>query len=403
MITLKPHQVKAIDRLKNGAILKGGTGSGKSLTSLHYYIHKECGGDWVDDKLVLKNPKDLIIITPAKKRDTFEWDKEMMHYNLSQKIEECPLQVNVIVDSWNNIKKYENMENIFFIFDEQRLVGSGSWVKAFIKITRNNNWILLSATPGDVWTDYIPVFIANGFYKNRTEFLRRHAVYSRFSRYPKIEKFIEVDRLIKLRREITVSMDFLKLTTPIHKVILTDFDKDKFNRVFKDRWNIFEDEPIRDASQLYYAMRKVVNTSEGRKKTTIDILKKYNKIIIFYNFNYELFILRDICDDLGLYYREWNGHKHQQLPECEDGWVYIVQYTAGSEAWNCITTNHILFYSMNYSYKIMIQSAGRIDRMNTPFSDLYYYHLRSNSFIDNAITKSLKNKKNFQEKEIPLA
>ena len=94
---------------------------------------------------------------------------------------------------------------------------------------------------------------------------------------------------------------------------------------------------------------------------------------------------------------EWNGHNHEDIPKTST-WVYIVQYTAGAEGWNCIETDTIIFYSQNYSYKVITQSAGRIDRLNTPFTDLNYYHLYSMSPIDLAIKKAFDCKKDFNEK-----
>lgn len=400
IINLYEHQKIAIEKLRSGSILCGGVGSGKSRTSLAYYFEKECGGEIeIKDKKTykaMKTPKDLYIITTAKKRDSLEWENECVPFLLStnQKLSIC--NVKVVIDSWNNIKKYSDIQNSFFIFDEQRLVGSGAWVKSFIKISKKNNWILLSATPGDTWMDYVPVFIANGFYKNRTEFIKRHVVYSRFSKYPKIEKYVECDRLMKFRKMITVNMNYNKTTNQINKYIITDYDKEKFKNLVEKRWNIYENKPIKNISELCYLMRRLVNTDPDRIRATKEIIKQYPKVIIFYNFNYELDILRKIGEQLNIPTAEWNGNKHENIPRT-DNWIYLVQYTAGAEGWNCIETNVILFYSQNYSYRILTQAAGRIDRLNTPFTDLYYYHLRSNSAIDSAILKALKNKQNFNE------
>jgi hypothetical protein len=397
-ISLYDHQKKAVEELKSGSILCGGVGSGKSRTSIAYYFFKECQGslkvNGKGDVGLMKKPKDLYIITTAKKRDSLEWVGECAPFLITTKPESSINGVKLTVDSWNNIGKYVNIKNSFFIFDEQRLVGSGTWVKSFLKITKSNNWILLSATPGDTWSDYIPVFIANKFYKNRTEFLQRHAVYSRFSKFPMIEKYIEINRLLKLRDEITVLMPYEKPTISHDKIIKVKYDINEYTKVMNKRWNPYLDQPIRTASELCYTLRKIVNSDDSRIYAIEDLIKKHPKVIIFYNFDYELEMLRMLGTSLHITTNQWNGHKHEEVPK-GDSWIYLVQYTAGAEGWNCIDTDVIIFYSQNYSYKIMKQAAGRIDRLNTTFRDLYYYHLVSTSSIDIAITNSIKKKKNF--------
>lgn len=396
---LRDYQLEAISKMKNGCILNGGVGSGKSLTSLSYYYLQNGGGLKFlsgQDYIPMDDPMDLYIITTARKRDTFEWEGEMSHFLLSTHDELNIYDNQVIVDSWNNIKKYENVENAFFIFDEQRVVGSGTWVKAFLKIAKKNRWILLSATPGDTWSDYIPVFIANGFYKNKTEFMREHAVFSRFSKYPKIEKFIGTGRLIRQRREILVDMKFERETVQHHYDIHVDYDLKIYKDVMKRRWDIWNDEPITNAGGLCYALRKIVNSHESRGTKLLELFETHPKMIVFYNFDYELEILKQLYYGEGVTVAEWNGHKHEPTPT-GNKWIYLVQYTAGAEGWNCITTDTIVFYSLNYSYKIMHQSAGRIDRLNTPYKDLYYYYFKSRSGIDLAIERALNDKRKFNE------
>lgn len=396
---LRDYQLEAVEKMKNGCILNGGVGSGKSLTSLSYYYIQNGGNPRFllgEDYSPMENPMDLYIITTARKRDTFEWEGEMSHFLLSTNKEISKYENEIVVDSWNNIKKYSKVENAFFIFDEQRVVGSGAWVKAFLEITKHNKWILLSATPGDTWTDYIPVFIANGFYKNKTEFMREHAVFSRFSKYPKIEKYIGTGKLLRLRREILIDMKFERETVQHHYDIHCEYDVKTYKDIMKRRWDIWNDEPITNAGGLCYALRKIVNSHESRAIKLLELFESHQKIIIFYNFDYELDILKQIYYGEGVIVAEWNGHKHEPTPT-GNRWVYLVQYTAGAEGWNCITTNTIVFYSLNYSYKIMHQSAGRIDRLNTPYKDLYYYYLKSRSGIDIAIERALNDKRKFNE------
>ena len=398
---LYDYQMDAVNKMKNGCILNGGVGSGKSRTALYYYF-KEQGGSMDPIFMPMKiRPKDLIIITTARKRDTLEWEGELANFLMSTDEKQYKRYGNhIYVDSWNNIKKYADITGAFFIFDEQRVVGSGAWVKAFLKINKSNDWILLSATPGDTWSDYIPVFLANGFYKNKTEFGREHIIYSRFTKYPKIDRYINTGRLIHERNSILVDMDFKRQTIAHHEDVYVNYDKFKFRDVMKMRWNPYTNEPIKQASELCYCLRRIVNEDDSRIIALMEILEKCPKAIIFYNFDYELEMLRNLHIQYGLdeevEISEWNGHKHQEIPK-GSRWLYLVQYTAGAEGWNCVTTDTIIFYSLNYSYKILSQACGRIDRLNTPYTDLYYYHFKSRSGIDLAISRALDDKKTFNE------
>lgn len=366
------YQKKAVSQLKTGSILCGGVGSGKSLTALAYV--SETVPPWIS----------LYVITTAKKRDTQDWEIEAKHFSF----------LDLVVDSWNNIKKYVDVSDAFFIFDEQRVVGSGAWVKSFLKIVKKNDWILLSATPGDTWMDYIPVFIANGFYKNRTEFSRRHVVYNTFTKFPKVDRYVDVGRLERIKGDILVMMEYQKPANSIYENIYADFDKEKFSVVKNKRWNPYTNEPIRDITELFLTMRKVVNTDPSRYAKVQLLLQKHRRVIVFYNFNYELEILRELKSFVKV--AEYNGHKHEPIPDSEQ-WAYLVQYLSGSEGWNCVETNAVVFYSLNYSYRIMTQAAGRIDRLNTPFAKLFYYKIMSKSWVDKEINKVLLNKKNFNQ------
>lgn len=392
---LAEHQKEAATKMFSGCILNGGVGSGKSRTGLYYYC-KQHGGD-MDPYVPMKNPKDLYIITTAKKRDSLEWQQEMLPFYLTTDEKENVWYKNkVVVDSWNNITKYVGVKDAFFIFDEDRVTGSGVWVKSFYKITKVNEWIILSATPGDTWQDYIPVFIANGFYKNKTEFIREHVIYSRFTKYPKIDRYVNTGRLIRLRNKILIDMDVTRHTVPHHEDIYVNYQIPKYKDAIRNRWDPYKNEPIQQASGLCYVLRRIVNEDESRQMALMEILEDTPRAIIFYNFDYELDILMKIAQAADIEIAQWNGHKHQPVPD-GDRWVYLVQYTAGCEGWNCIKTNTIIFYSQNYSYKVMQQASGRIDRLNTPYTDLYYYHLKSRSGIDLAISRALSEKKQFNE------
>jgi len=438
MVSLRPHQQKALDELDNGKILCGGVGTGKSRVAAAYYVKVETDAD-------------VYVITTARKRDSLDWEGEFAQFGIGRHLDGT-LGGTLVVDSWNNIGKYRDIKGAFFIFDEQRIVGSGEWAKNFLAISKANRWILLTATPGDTWLDYIPVFVANGFYKNRTEFKYRHVVYNTYSKFPKVERYTQVGQLVRHRNNLLVEMPYERHTTRITEVLETDYDHELFEKVLRKRWHVYENRPLRDVAELFSVMRKVVNSDRSRLETLRTLLVTHPRVIVFYNFDYELEILRQVGGNLknfseeilplaslprpvfegngrtntelleknsrmssdqstttngsgsrnsafdtpSLVVAEWNGHKHEPVPTSQR-WVYLVQYAAGAEAWNCITTDAMVFYSLTYSYKMWEQSKGRIDRLDTPFINLFYYVLKSKSVIDTMVWKSVKNKQNFNE------
>ena len=396
-VNLYDYQYDALKRMKNGCILCGSVGSGKSRTAIAYYFTNN-GGKLGDIYGRMRDPcQDLYIITTARKRDTLEWEGELAPFLLSADPEANQYNNKVIIDSWNNIKKYVDVKDSFFIFDEQRLIGNGTWVKSFYKIAKANEWILLSATPADVWTDYIPVFVANGFYRNRTEFLESHVIFDyHVKKYPKVKGYFGERKLKEYRDLILVTMDYCNKNEQHHEDVYCAYDILTYQRVMKDLWNVYEDRPLESASELCYCLRRVVNSDESRTQKLLEIVECHPKVIIFYNFDYELEILKNLSYGYSVDIAEWNGHRHEPIPD-SDRWVYLVQYTAGNEGWNCTLTDTIIFFSQNYSYRVMVQASGRIDRLNSPFRDLYYYHLKSHSKIDMAINRAILGKKRFNE------
>lgn len=392
---LYPHQREAVEKTRNGSVINGGVGSGKTITSLAYYVEKVCEG-LLDRSGPMRRPMHLVVITTAKKRDVLDWEKEAMHYGIFREPELSYSGMDFIVDSWNNIQKYVNRENTFFIFDEQRLVGSGAWVKAFLKIAKNNPWVMLSATPADTWIDYVPLFIANGFYRNRTEFIENHVVWTFHGKYRKIRGFFGVRHLEKYRAQILVEMPYERHTTRHLIAEPCDHDQDLFERVWKRRWNIYTDEPLIDVAEMHRVARKLVNSDPSRLERLKKLAAKHDRIIIFYSFDYELELLRTLHTELDIVVAEWNGHRHEPVPGT-DRWLYLVQYQAGAEGWNCTSTDAIAYYSLPYSHKLFEQSQGRIDRLDTLYDDLWYYILISTSKIDQIIWRALLAKKNFHE------
>jgi hypothetical protein len=393
--TLKPHQLKAVEELDNGKILCGGTGVGKTITAVAYCVKNE-------------SPKPVYVITTALKRDTLDWQKEFVKLGIAH---DNTTHGSLTVDSWNNLSNYKDVTDAFFIFDEQRAVGSGSWSKAFIHIAKRNRWIMLSATPGDTWMDYIPVFCANGWYKNKTDFVRQHVIFAPYVKHPKVDRYVGVGKLVRLRKQLLVQMPYERHTTRESYEINVGYDKSTLDKVVKSRWHVYEGRPLRNVAEMFAVARKVVNSDSSRIEVIRVLMEKHPKLIVFYNFDYELEILRSLgcvqqcpnvagsgnaCTPQYVSTAEWNGHRHDPIPT-SDRWIYLVQYTAGSEGWNCIETDAMVFYSLTYSWRQFWQAHGRIDRLNTPFKTLKYYILMSDSWIDKAVWKALRVKKSFNE------
>lgn len=370
---LQEHQEIVLPKLASGKVLVGGTGSGKSITAMAYFTQ-------------VSAEKKIYVITTAKKRETGEWFEDAMKMSLRN---------DIVVDSWNNIGKYADVENAFFIFDEQRLVGSGAWVKHFYRIAKHNEWLLLSATPADRWIDLVPLFVANGFYKNKTEFNNYHVRFVPRVRFPKIDGYLDTWTLERYRDMIYVEMPYIKKAVRVDHFVPVDFDHEEQRTLFTDRWHSAEQRPLKDAGEMMRLLRKSTNSHWSRYAAVKSICKDNPRVIIFYNHNYELEQLRLLHVDLDIPVGEWNGHVHQDVP-VGPRWIYLVQYQAGGEGWNCITTDTIIFYSLPYSYRNLEQAKGRIDRLNTQYESLHYYILKSKSIIDRGIWRALNMKKNFQ-------
>lgn len=377
---LDQKQLDTVDKMHNGCVLYAATGLGKSRTAIYYFLKNN------------NQKRKLYIITRAKKRDEKEWDIEYSRFKTHQNYTEY------VVDSWNNISKYTKVSGEFFIFDEQGAAGRGTWANSFIKIARKNKWIMLSATPGDNWEDYGSLFVANGFFKNRAHYEREHIIKQWNGQYLQNIGIRNEAKLNRLRRKILVSMVAKMKTTQHHSDIMTSYDKIKYRQVIRTRWNPFTDAPIENSSEYCQVLRKIVNSDVSRQVALLELFEKHPKLIVFYNYDYELEILKNLNYGRDVKIAEWNGHNHQEIPK-SDRWLYLVHYNAGSEGWNCIHTDTIVYFSENYSYKMMQQSSGRIDRRNTSFTDLYYYHLTSKSSIDVGIKRALAIKKNFNTRD----
>lgn len=401
-VVLDDYQIDAIRRMHNGCILCGAVGTGKSRTSLAYIYTRELQGTLkINGKGVWTKPirnRDIYIITTAKKRDSGDWEDELIPFGLSTDPKHSTNRIKIFVDSWNNIQKYKKVSNAIFIFDEQRVVGTGKWSKTFISIAKKNRWILLSGTPGDTYLDYVPVFIANGYFKNRTDFTNKHVVYKPFMPYPVVDHLNNTGILNRYRKDILVYMIPPKENVKVSHVEWCQYNKEKYKLVWKERWNIYEDKPIEETGTLCYVLRRIVNEDNDRIQKLTALLKAHPRSIIFYNYTPELHILRSVADGLNYDVGEWNGEVHSEVPT-SNHWVYLCQYNAAAEGWNCITTDTIIFYSQNYSYKMMVQAAGRIDRHNTPFEELHYYYLKSKAPIDIGIQRALDQKKKFNEQD----
>ena len=380
MIKLLKYQEEAIQKLHSGSVLYGATGSGKSLTGLAYYMR--C---W--------SHLDLYIITTSKKRNAGEWEEEIAKLG-------CPPPK--AIDSWNRLKNYRMVSDAFFLFDEHKVGGHGKWAQSMITIAKKNKWILLTATPGDVWDDYASIFIANEFVKNKTTWNEDFCIFDRISKYPKIIGYQREDVLKNMRDAVLVPMEYQSEKVPIPYVIPYKVDHEEEAYVLARRKSLRHPEmrAFRNTSAMFAYMRMNLPDKESKIQALADVLKKEPKAIIFYNFTPEKYEIENAARQVNIPFFQYNGQIKDNVPD-GDTWVYAVQYTAGAEAWNCITCRTVIFYSMNYSYKVMTQAKGRIDRCNSPFDELHYYYFISPDFeIDQEILNALTRKEKFNEEAL---
>lgn len=398
-VNLRQFQHECVQALRSGKVLAAGVGAGKSIMALYWYVTKCCtvrtshnaNGELFQ---IMPGSPDLVIITTAKKRDNHEWDDELYRYALHQGENSKKMgRVHVTIDSWNNITKYVDTSAVF-IFDEQRAIGSGAWSKAFVRIARRNPWVMLSATPADTWSDWCPIFVADGFYRNRTEFFRRHAVYSRYTKYPRIDRWIDEDYLNRCRDRVLVTCEVPRETERVVHQLTCAYDKETVRKAMKTRWNPETEEPFLNATELCFYLRRVIDTDPTRLSYAAHVVRDHRKVIIFYTLRAELEQILKLEEVTGVPVYQYNGGRHDDLPQ-GNSWVYAVQFQAGSEGWNCTSCNTVLYWSLPYSYKQAEQAAGRIDRLDTSYKTLNYYIMRSFAPLDLGIIRALRNKENF--------
>lgn len=375
-VTFKDYQKRAINQMHNGCILCGGVGAGKSLTSLGYI-----------DKVYPSGT--VYIITPARKRNTGEWFDDIRKNDMDE--------TRFVVDSWNNLSKYKDVKDAFFLFDEQKVSGKGTWAKSLIRIAKSNQWILLSATPGDTYDDYATVLIANGFVRNRTTWYDEYCV-TKSQPFFHIVDHKNKDVIDMMIRRIFIKMDYQSDKKRIERVIPIQA------RSAGEEKEILMTHKAPGAQMPFTTFAAAIayvrmNCYDKSKKTEAlrKIIEKHKKIIVFYNFLSEKLEIERAAIDANVTINFYNGQRHDPIPDTDE-WVYGVQYNSGAEAWNCITTNAMVFYSPNYSYKTMEQAHGRIDRVNSPYECLYYYMLLNELNIDNKVMNALSSKKDFNEK-----
>lgn len=381
---LDKGQTQAIQDLRSGFILRGGVGSGKSRTSLAYILTSEYNG------------RDIYIITTAKKRDTHEWDQEAAI--LGWQVDgPCWDNMTLTIDSWNNTKKYKDVKNAFFIFDEQKTSGGGAWAKTFLKIAKSNGWLLLSATPGDRWMDFWPIFVANGFYKNKTEFLDQHVMFRPFTTFPQISGYKHVKKLEFLLRSISVGIDVEKHVTWHEEDVYCDYNRALYQQIVKTRCDPKTLEPYDSMTGMVWGLRRLVNGSQGRLEALERVCRDHERVIVFYTTNFELEMLGHWLNKNDILWHQYNGQVHEPIPNTRRRWVYLVNYMSGAEGWECASADTVVLFSTNYSWRTLEQCKGRIDRRNTPWDILYAYHFVSIAPIDKAIRTANHNKEMFNE------
>lgn len=384
-------QRQLLNSIEENYIIAADTGTGKTMMAIHHYLKHNTG-------------EPLLILAPPQKIKEGGWQRELdfvaSHYNI-----EIPYDIisyGVLSKRWKEYKDW------FLVMDECHYVKNPTSQrgKAAINLTKQStNFLLLSATPSsNGWGDTIAYMIMFGYYKNKTQFLKEHAVYNRidYGNGPVnvVSDYRDQEKLQKLYQSFSIKLakeDCLDLPPLVFEKVHFKPSKE-YNIIKKDR--VLGEELFDNISKLQHGLRFYANQADKLKYTEMLLEGTEENVIIFYNYKQENEELKKIAKKLKKKVFEVSGSK-TNLPDKEK-WtslknsVTIVQYQAGAAGIELQYANIVIFHTPTYSYQDYEQALGRAYRNGQTKKVTVYQYITKNT-IETSIYQALAAKKDFTE------
>lgn len=391
---LYEYQKKVIDKADSSWLFALGTGTGKTILSIHHYLKHY-------------NGESLLIIAPAQKVLEGGWDREVQRvanfYNIQ--IQYDVMSYGVLAKKWNLYKGW------FVIFDECHYVKNPTSQrgKAALNLTRiSTNFSLLSATPSsNGWADTINYMLMFNFYRNKTQFIKEHAIHeTKFFGQKQIKVIADwkdQDKLKMLYQSISTKLskdDCLDLPPLIFEDVYFKVSKE-YEIIRKKRVLETENGPIAydTVMKLQHGLRFYANQKDKLSYTEMLAESTNENIVIFYYYQQEKDdLVKVLAKNKKIY--EVSG-KVNHLPS-RDQWdelkntVTLVQYQAGAAGIELQYCNLVIFYTPTFSFQDYDQALGRAYRNGQTKKVTVYRYITKKS-VEEHVYRSLAEKKDFTE------
>lgn len=400
MSKLYDFQTKAVEQLIGGKhFIIAGCGAGKTAIALV----------WAEQKQRQTGKQRLLVVTTASKSKTGDFENELLEWctpAFSNTLE------SMSVVSWHKLAAWVkanicNIGRYIVIFDEVQRGSAGvssGMGKAFLKITgKTRDWAAFTGTPGDTWLKFYPYFTSCNLVSGKTRFLDEYANVQTYKGYPEIVGWRNEERLKKMWAQISYAPDTEKVMSELpeqtHKVIT--FKKPaSYNKILKTRTN--EDGEFLDtAGALCAELRRQCFTKDKQEWIKDFVEGLESGCVFFYNFIKTGDMLEEIIGKaLPKGAKIWRiDGKHHDIPTADtigDHDMVLCQWQSGSEALNLQFLHYWCSVEACYSYSTSIQARGRIRRLGQKMPQFYYY-LKTEYTIEDAVYEALKTKSDFAE------
>lgn len=400
MAMLYGFQLDAVSELLEGRhFIVAGCGAGKTAMALV----------WANSVSHQTGKNNVVIVTTASKSKTGDFEQEADVW--------CPSLLNSLssfsVLSWHKLRAWVeahagmDLSSYIFIFDEVQRAKAGvssGMGRAFLKITKaTDTWAAFTGTPGDTWLSFYPYFQACNLVKNKTSFLNHYANIQTYKGYPEITGWINEDRLKDMWAAISFAPDTEKVMSELpeqtHRVF-TFKKPTSYNKIFKTRMNE-EGEFLDTAGALCAELRRQCFTKDKQEWIKDFVEGLESGCVFFYNFIKTGDMLEEIIGKaLPKGARVWRiDGKHHDIPTADtigEHDMVLCQWQSGSEALNLQFLHYWCSVEACYSYSTSIQARGRIRRLGQKMPQFYYY-LKTEYTIEDAVYEALKTKSDFAE------